>query len=393
MILDNPFTEGLPYPKRVYYEAKSLINNGYDVTLYCKNEIDMNLPKFEIRDGIKINRCFDFYLGTTMLVDKYLKAHFDLINCITEKYDVYHCHDTFTWPIGYILSKRDNAKFICETHEYFPDYICKEWHTDMIKYEVTKMLVNIRGNYMNYADKVITVSVQTAEELKEMFKLDEKPIVIYNTRPIEFSNSLKTFQNSSKNILREKYYINKNTRILLFQGLVEPTRGLDIAISIMKYLKDCVLVIAGQDRGDYISELIKLTNKIGVEDKVIFTGYMTSDDLFKYSSFADFMVYFGKNVVKNMDVTIPNKFFDYIMVGKPIISSSLKSLEDIISKHEIGIAVDIEKDSIKDLAEQIQSYINDKELTTLAKKNLRDIQDCYCWEKQEEKLIEAYKDL
>ena len=64
--------------------------------------------------------------------------------------------------------------------------------------------------------------------------------------------------------------------------------------------------------------------KVGVEDKIIFTGFMPSDDLFVYSSYADFLVYFGKKSVVNMDLTIPNKFFDYIMVGKPIICSNLK---------------------------------------------------------------------
>ncbi|MCS4465305.1 hypothetical protein JTT01_20250 [Clostridium botulinum] len=46
-------------------------------------------------------------------------AHFDLINNLSESFDVYHCHDTETWPIGYILAKRDGAKFICDSHEFF----------------------------------------------------------------------------------------------------------------------------------------------------------------------------------------------------------------------------------------------------------------------------------
>lgn len=393
MLLDAPFAENIRYPKRVYYEAKSLVEKGYDVTLYCKNEIDMDLPRFEIMDGIKIKRTFNYYLGTTILVDKYLTAHFNLLNSITEKYDVYHCHDIFTWPIGYILSKRDNAKFICETHEYFPDYICEEWSSDKFKYEVTKMLVKIRGNYITYGDKVITVSENIADDLHKKFNLNEKPTVIYNTRPKNFINKANDNQTKSTNYLRDLYNIDKNTNILLFHGLVGSIIGVDVAINILKYLDNCVLIVAGEGRGDYINKLKKLASEIGVEDKVIFTGFMPSDKLFEYSNFADFLVYLGKRQVENMNLTIPNKFFDYIMSGKPIISSNLKAVSDLIKKHGIGLVVDIEAKDYVTLAEEISLYINNKKLVESAKKNINDIKEYYVWEKQEEKLVRLYKDL
>ncbi|NLM03435.1 MAG: glycosyltransferase family 4 protein [Clostridiales bacterium] len=393
MLLDNPFTEGLPYPKRVYYEAKSLVDNGYDVTIYCKNEKEINLPKFEVRDGIKIKRVFDYFLGTTVLVDKYLMANIDLFNNIDEKYDIYHCCDTHTWPIGHVLTNRDNAKYICESYEYFPDYICKEWHDDNFKYEFTKMLVNARGNYITYADKVITVSEETADELHDIYNLKEKPVTIYNTRPITYINKLGINKDKSVNILKEEYQIDKKTKILLFQGLVEPSRGLDVAIKLMNYLNDSILIIAGQDRGNYIKELKELSIKVGVEDKVIFTGFMPSDDLLVYSSYADFLVYFGKKSVKNMDLTIPNKFFDYIMVGKPIICSNLKSLEKFINRYKIGLSVDIDNEDIYSIAKKIQEYISNKLLISEAKENIKNIQNLYSWERQEEKLLNLYESL
>ncbi|MCS4454433.1 glycosyltransferase [Clostridium botulinum] len=115
MLLDNSFTND----KRVYKEAQTLVKNGFDVTVICKNEIDESLPKEEETEGIKIKRLFKYNLGTTVLVEKNLLAHFDLINNLSESFDVYHCHDTETWPIGYILAKRDGAKFICDSHEFF----------------------------------------------------------------------------------------------------------------------------------------------------------------------------------------------------------------------------------------------------------------------------------
>ncbi|MCS4465306.1 hypothetical protein JTT01_20255 [Clostridium botulinum] len=66
MLLDNSFTND----KRVYKEAQTLVKNGFDVTVICKNEIDESLPKEEETEGIKIKRLFKYNLGTTVLVEK-----------------------------------------------------------------------------------------------------------------------------------------------------------------------------------------------------------------------------------------------------------------------------------------------------------------------------------
>lgn len=391
IIVDSELAKGKSYPKRVYYQAKSLVDVGYDVTIYCKNDKDMNLESSEIIDGIKIKRVFDFYLGTTTLIDKYLQSNIDLYNELDKKkYDVYHCHDTNTWPIGYIYSKKNSAKLICETHEYFPDYICKEWHEDIFKYEFTKILVKARGEYIRYADKVVCVSIPMAKQLKLDFELKEIPEVIYNTRPISIVDELDRLRKIN---LREIYNIKKEEKILLFQGLVEPSRGLDVAINIMKYIENAKLIIAGGDRAGYICELKTLAKRLEVEKNIIFTGYMPSEELLNYSNHADFLVYFGKNIVKNMELTIPNKFFDYIMVNKPIISSNLCSLKEIIEEHNIGIVLDIEKESFSDMAISINNLILDNQKQEIIKSNMNKLRENICWEKEELKLFKMYSEL
>ncbi|WPC41023.1 glycosyltransferase family 4 protein [Clostridium sp. JS66] len=393
MLLDNPFTEKLPYPKRVYYEAKSLVNLGHDVTIYCKNELDLNLPKDEVMDGIVIRRYFDYFLGTSVLIDKYLDAHIKLYNSIKEEYDVYHCHDTNTWPIGYILSKRDNAKFICETHEYFPDFICKEWHIEnILKYELSKKLVLARGNYIRMADKVVVVSQPTGDKLKELYKLQNEPVIIYNTRPLKHKvHSDKNYE--IDNIVRKKYSIQDNVKILMFQGIVEVSRGIDVLVKIMKYINNAVLIIAGVDRNNYADELKNIAINEGILDKVIFTGFMPSDELLEYSMCADVLLYFGKPLVENMELTIPNKFFDYILVGKPMIVSDLYSLKQIVEKYEIGEIIDIHNVNIQNISSVVNNFLNNDEKIKEYKCNLEYARKVFSWEEQEKKLFKMYDEL
>lgn len=389
MLLDNPFTDLMPYPKRVYYEAKSLVDNGHDVTIYCKNEVELNLPIEEVIDKIKIKRYFNFFLGTSVQIHKYLESNINLYNSVAEKYDVYHCHDTNTWPIGYLLSKRDNAKFICETHEFFPDYICKEWHKDNIfKYELSKMLVKARGAYINYADNVITVSKPMSERLYKIYKLKEKPTVLYNTRPIKNLDFCE-----SSNELRRKYNIDDSIKILLFQGIIEQARGLDVLIKSMKYVNDSVLIIAGVDRNCYIDELKNIIDENKLNDKIIFTGFMPSDELLKASFQADALIYLGKPLVENMELTIPNKFFDYIMSGKPIIVSDLYALKEIVDLYNIGLCVDIHNIDIESIGNKINELMGDDKQLSVYTRNLENIKRIFSWEEEEKKLLKLYNNL
>ena len=380
MILDNPFTND----NRVFKEAKSLANHGYDVTILCKNEPDLTLPVEETADGINIKRLFKNNLGTSVLIDYYLQAHFDLYNNISESYDIYHCHDPETWPVGYILAKRDQAKLIYDSHEYFPDYICKEWHNDYFKYELSKMLVQARGKYLTKADGVIVVSKKTANALMEEFDLNEKPTVLYNTRPLlDYS--------FAKNTLREKYSISEEYKIILYQGIVRPVRGVDIAIRAMQYVPGSVFVVAGEDQGGYINQLKELAVECGVADRVIFTGFVPSDQLLEFSFCADVTVFFGMPVVKNWEYTIPNKFFDSIIAEKPIIVGDLCSLKDFVEKYRIGEVVDIHNIDVKKIATIINKLIHNPELCNLYAANAQKIKNQFSWEKQEEKLLELYQ--
>lgn len=380
MLLDNSFTNH----NRVLKEAKSLADHGYKVTVICKNEPDLSLPAEELVKGFTIKRLYKYHLGTSVLVDYYLQAHFDLYNNLDEQFDLYHCHDPATWPIGYILARRDQAKLIYDSHEYFPDYICKEWHSNSFKYEFAKILVQARGQYISYADGVIVVSKKIANILMKEFDLKEKPTVLYNTRPI-------LDYRFNKNKLREKYSIPDNLKILLFQGIVEPTRGVDIAIKAMKYVQDSIFVIAGGDRAGYIDQLKKLAVEYGVADKVIFTGFIPSELLLEYSFCTDIMVYFGRPVVKNMEYTIPNKFFDSIIAEKPIIVGDLWSLRDIVEKYRIGEVVDIHNIDVKKIATIINKLIHNTESCNLYAANAQKIKNQFSWEKQEEKLLELYQ--
>lgn len=379
MLLDNTFN---PIDRRVYNEAKILVKFGYDVTIICKKDQEDVLKEWEVIDGIKIKRCFRYQLGTSVLVDKYLEAHFDLINHLDGKFDVYHCHDTETWPIGYILAKRDGAKFICDSHEYFPDYIEKANYSDPIKYEASKILALNRGQYIKYADGVITVGTKIASLLQQEYNLSHEPLVIYNTRYL--SEVLK-----KTSLLREEFLIPDHKKILFFHGNIEATRGIENIIDALVYVQsDIVFILAGKCNEEYAQKLHKYAAEKGVENKIFYKGFIFPDRLLEYVSSADINVYYPAVNIKNLEFSAPNKFFDYIFASTPFVIRNLPELSILTQKYDIGYLAD----SVQEMAYKIDQLLNKQEYVTKVQ-NLRNAQRDLCWEAAEQKLIQFYKSL
>lgn len=378
MILDNPLNPD----NRVEKEAESLVKAGHEVTILCK--MAENLDTEESRNGYKIKRIFRYNLGTSVLVEKYLLAHFDLMNAVNESYDVYHCHDTETWPIGYILSQRDNAKFICDSHEYFPDYIIRETYNDEIKFKASQMLIGIRGNYIRYADAVITVTDTIAEKLYDEYKLKEKPIALYNTKLYKYR------VNKKKDLLRAQFQIDESKKILFFQGNIDYSRGMEYIIESLKYIKsDVLFLIAGVCTKEYLNELLDFAKKHKVEEKFRYIGFLDNKRLIEYTASADILVYYPRNSVLNMEYTIPNKFFDYIFASRPIILRDFDVYKEFMDKYDLGFTCT----DTYDIAEKIDALLTDTTLYNKKVDNCINSQAELSWEKQEEKLIKLYSKL
>lgn len=389
ILIDNPMYSNLPHPIRVINEAETLANNGYDVTIFCKKEKDYCAEE-QTYKNIKIVRCFDYFLGTSELIHNYIISHIQLFEAIKGKFDVYHCHDTNTLPIGYILSKRDNAKLIFEPHEYFLEQICSEWYgNNKLKYNLTKNLVEARGKYYKYADEIIVVSNPIADALYSELNLNKRPTVLYNTRKkVDFE---KVQYNCNEKSIRERFNISKDKKILFFQGYLEPARGIDIVIKAMNYVENAVFIAAGADKYNYINELQAIVKENKLEDKVYFTGFETSSQLLKYTYDSDILVYLGKPTIRNMEYTIPNKFFDYLYSCKPMILSDLYALKDMVKNNKIGITVDMHNINIEKIGIKINGFVNNNKFIEEIYNNMRVVRELYTWEKEENKLINLYK--
>ena len=96
-----------------------------------------------------------------------------------------------------------------------------------------------------------------------------------------------------------------------------------------------------------------------------------------------------KDTNLNYHFSLPNKLFDYIQAGVPIVASRLTEIERIITHYDIGVFIDNHEP--KTIAATIQKALNDEKKLSQWKNNLIFAAQELCWENEEEVLLKIYE--
>lgn len=159
----------------------------------------------------------------------------------------------------------------------------------------------------------------------------------------------------------------ENDKYFLFLGRMAHQKGTIYAIQAMNYLKnsDYVLKITGQlsdsEEDKAIWEYIKANN---LEDKVIFTGFKKGEELEKLISRATCIVC-PAIWYENM----PNTVIEAYAYGKPVVASKIGSLAEIVEDGKTGLLFEMKNS--KDMAEKLERFVNDVELSKKMGMNAR----------------------
>jgi len=369
-IVFNPFTND----SRVLKESISLANGGFEVEVIAHG--DKNLAKEEIVDGIKVKRFG--YLDRKVTTSKLSKLKIYLswakeVAGYVKSFDILHCNDLNTLPIAFVVKKFYNKdiKVVYDAHEYESEVLGLSG--------VQKSLVKALEKFLiKYADRTICVSESIANEYKRLYPFIKKPALILNT-PL-----YKTIE--KKDIFRQKFNIDKNKTIFLYQGGLSRGRGIEILLEAFKNIdnKDAVIVFMGYGE---LEDIIKKEAK--EHNNIYFHEAVKPSVLLDYTSSADFGISTIEDKCLSYRYCLPNKMFEYLMAEIPVIVSNLPEMQRLVISNQIGVVA--KENSAKGLQEAIKEALKlDK--NTL-KDNIQKVKQIYNWQEQEKVLLEIYKGL
>ena len=316
------------------------------------------------RDSSKLNLEY-FY---------WLHPHY-LNMALCEDADYIMCCDLPVLPAAVYASKIKNIPLIYDAHELYPEQA-------IFPEEKREFYTQVEANFIKYPDLVITVNESIAEEMAKRYEI-KKPEVILNALDAPSSFDI----NKKYDYFREKLPIAKEQKIVLFQGGYSPNRNLELFVKSAKYIKDdsVVLVLMGfGDFGQILEDIAKEDKTIN--KKVFFFPAVEQSVLLEYSASADVGIIPYPHIDLNSYYCTPNKLFEFIQAGLPMIANDSPELNRFVKANNIGYSKKIESE--QDIASMINEYFSQN---IEYKKNMQEVQKTICWNVEEKKFNKMMK--
>lgn len=218
---------------------------------------------------------------------------------------------------------------------------------------------------------IFMVCKSDAAYLKRLYHLENEPEVVRN-----IPDPSETFP---ENYLRVTYGIPDDVKIGIYQGMVFKGRGIEYVLKAMVGISGMILFIVGD--GPYRDYLKNLTREYRLKKNVVFINAVPFNELYKFTQSADigFTTIAGEGL--SYYHALPNKLFEYIQAGVPVIGSDYPEIKNIIEKEVIGYAV--KPDSVDEIKEAIRKMLINENRQRFQKK-LEKLRGKYTWKKESE---------
>jgi glycosyltransferase involved in cell wall biosynthesis len=354
--------------QRVHKVSTTLHQLGYDVTLVGRRQRkSLALGK---RDYTTKRMFLIFEKGPLF----YAEYQFRLfIYLLFHKADVLVSNDLDTLLPNYLIAKLKNVHLVYDSHELFCEV--PELQNNPIKKNTWK---RIERWIFPKLKNVFTVNDSIAKKYSDEYHVEVK--VVRNIPPLSNQKNFTKITKAELNIPTDK-------KIIVLQGAgINIDRGAEEAVEAMQFINNAVLLIIGS--GDVIAVLKQMVDSLKLNDKVKFIGKIPFERLLQYTHHADLGLTLDKDTNINYRYSLPNKLFDYIHAGVPVLASNLVEVKKIITDYAVGDL--IENHQPKHIADKINFMLNDSIQLELWKKNTRIAAEKLNWEIEELQLIEVY---
>lgn len=366
MILSNPFI----VDPRVYKEATSLVQAGHQVTVIVWDRKQQYEPE-SIIDGVRIIRIHNKKLQRILPHDLFrnplwwrtaYKKGLELYNT-DFPFDVVHCHDLDTLQAGIWLKRKLRIKLIYDSHEIFGYMIERTMPKTVVNFAFT-----MEKKLIKQVDHIITVDDGYAQYFKD----------ISNKYP-------HTIVRNCKDTLGPYQSPSRKQFTLIYIGSVTQQRFFPQILKVVGEIPEVKLVIGAKKEGLY-KEIESLSKHY---ENIEFLGTIPTDKVIPLTKECHVIICLFNPRDKLNKIGSPNKIFEAMVTGRPIIVSKHTNAGDIITKEHCGLAIDYDEKALHDAIIYLKKQPNLCE--ELGKNGIIAAEQTYNWEKQKQELLRIYQ--
>ncbi|MDF2519793.1 MAG: glycosyltransferase [Clostridia bacterium] len=357
---------------RVEKEVNSIAKAGYEVVIvawdrsakYKLEESYLNLETGMIRiyrfgipasfgGGIKSNM-----IPLTLFQIRLFKWLYKNRN----NYDIIHACDFDTAFTAFRIARLFKKRFVYDIFDYYVE--------GFVVPAILKTLIRSEDNkIINSADAVIICT-----EKRKMQIGETKPrqlLVIHNTPP-RINEELK------------KLDLNKSKIKIAYVGILVYGRFIKELADTIKDNMDYELHIGGF--GKYERYFEEMATKY---ENIIFYGKLPYRRTLELENSCDIMTAIYDPADSNHYYAAPNKFYEALMLGKPLIMVKNTGFDEVVSQNEIGSVIDY---NIESLEAGIRNLVRRRsEWPEMSRKMKQLYEKEYSWNRMEERLINLYR--
>ncbi|MDX1438693.1 MAG: glycosyltransferase [Rubricoccaceae bacterium] len=284
--------------------------------------------------------------------------------------DVYMASDLFVLPALAVHAGRKKARLVFDSRELYS-------HLDSHR---SRPLVRafwrfVERRYIKETDLVLTVNQSIAEQLAHLYRI-RPPVVVRNIPP---SQQIPTTKR-----LRERLGIDTITRIALYQGGLRRGRGIEVLIRAARQIPEAAFVVVGS--GPLLNELRHLSSDAS---NVHFIPHIAPFELLSFTASADLGIHLMEDTCLNHRLALPNKIFEYLMAGLPVVASDLPEIAKVVKGFDTGLVVD--PTNPNSVVEAIRTALFDDSARKTWTNNIPSVFEEYSWENDRELFLQRIR--
>jgi glycosyltransferase involved in cell wall biosynthesis len=347
--------------QRVLKHSSLLTETGFEVTIIgrrCHEE--EVLP--EVNNQI-VRLRVPFSKGPLMYLSFNIRLFFSLL---FRRADLYLANDLDTLLPAFMISKLFRRELIYDSHEYFTGQ--HGLAERRLKQNVWKW---IERRTLPRVKWMITVSSSIADLYREEYGVSA--VVVRNVSMPSSGSVIHS---------RSDTGAGDDDLLAVFQGSgINPGRGAEELIDAMAITTGVRLLIIGS--GDAIDSVKKLAATRGVSHKVKFMNRMPWEEMMSYTRCCDVGLSLDKDTCVNQRYSLPNKLFDYITAGIPVIASPLTEVKTLVEGYGCGVILSEVTQAA--IAETLSHFRNDKLFLESLKRKAKQAAEDLTWEKEKKR--------
>jgi glycosyltransferase involved in cell wall biosynthesis len=353
-------------------EARSLAEAGYQVTViaiadFKEKVVDqvrvLGLPQPEIR----ALRPLSWY--------RILRI------ALREKADLYHFHDPELLLVGSLVKVLTKRPIIYDVHENYPqDILTKEWIPGVLRKAISKVFKVFEDTMVKFVDGVVVVN----RLLAERFNGKSRVVTISNYSRLEqFVGKEPESEQEDKRL--KPYFV--------YAGRISDDRGIPECIEALKSLNDenIELICAGRIGHVSNQELRKVLDGSQSSTFFQYLGLLPFAHIppLLRGALAGLLCF---QATPNNLLGTPNKLFEYMSAGIPVIASDFPFIREVVLGADCGLLV--QPDDIEEIATAMTNLLHSPgDARRMGENGVRAARERYNWRAQERKLLSLYQAL